>query len=128
MTVIYSPFLREILNTHDLLAQNTFYPFFDPACRRYEAIRSALVDRKSLSSIFETLGITEYQYRQALAAFRKGGVASRRMIPYIAQAHVDQVRAGVIGDDVVQGSDKVRPIALAIGAVAFPAPTKETFS
>lgn len=76
MTVIYSPFLREILNTHDLLAQNTSYPFFDPACRRYEAIRSALVDRKPLSSIFETLGITEYQYRQALAAFRKGGVTS----------------------------------------------------
>jgi len=76
MAVIYSPFLREIINTHNLLAQNTSYPFFDPACRLYEAIRAAFVDRKPLSTIFETFGITEYQYRQALAAFRKGGVAN----------------------------------------------------
>ena len=75
MAVIYSSFLNEIINTHNLLARQTLYPFFDPACRRYEAIRAALVDRKPLSTIFETFGITEYQYRQALGAFRKGGVA-----------------------------------------------------
>jgi len=76
MTVIYSSFLREIINTHDLLSQNAAYPFFDRACLRYEAIRATLVDLKPLSSIFETFGITEYQYRQALGAFRKGGVAN----------------------------------------------------
>jgi len=75
MAVIYSSFLREIINIHNLLARQTSYPFFDPACRRYEAIRAALVDQKPLSTIFETFGITEYQYRQALGAFRKGGVA-----------------------------------------------------
>ena len=76
MAVIYSSFLREIINTHNLLAQNAAYPFFDPACLRYEAIRSAWVDQKPLSQIFDSLGITEYQYRQALGAFRKGGVAN----------------------------------------------------
>lgn len=76
MAVIYSSFLREIINTHDLLAQNASYPFFDRACLRYEAIRAALVDLKPLSTIFETFGITEYQYRQTLGAFRKGGVAN----------------------------------------------------
>jgi hypothetical protein len=74
MTIIYNQFLRDILNTHDLLNFNTDYPFFDPACRRYEAIREALTDKKPLASIFNKFGITEYQYRQALAAFRAGGV------------------------------------------------------
>lgn len=74
MAIIYNPFLRDILNTHDLLNHNTKYPFFDPACRRYEAIRAALNDKKPLVSVFEKFGITEYQYRLALAAFREGGV------------------------------------------------------
>jgi len=76
MAIIYNQFLRNILNTHDLLNSNTKYPFFDPACRLYEAIRAALTDKKNLSAVFEKFGITEYQYRQALAAFRTGGVAS----------------------------------------------------
>lgn len=75
MAAICTPFLREILNTCNLLSQNTSYPFFDPACRRYEALRAAWVDRKSLSTVFETFGMTEYKYRQALAAFRKGRTA-----------------------------------------------------
>ena len=74
MAVIYNPFLREILNTHDLLINKTAYPFFDLACRQYEAIRAGWVDKNALSTIFEKFGITEYQYRKALAAFREGGV------------------------------------------------------
>jgi len=74
MAIIYHQFLREILSTHDALHLNTAYPFFDPACRYYEAIRAALVDKTPLLSVFEKFGITEYQYRKALAAFRKGGV------------------------------------------------------
>ncbi len=74
MAIIYNQFLREILNIHDLLNLNTEYPFFDPACRRYEALRAALIDKTPLSDIFAKFGITEYQYRQALAAFRDGGV------------------------------------------------------
>ncbi|MFZ7111911.1 MAG: hypothetical protein ACOWYE_09535, partial [Desulfatiglandales bacterium] len=76
MAIIYGSFLREIIDTYNLLSQNTPYPFFDPACRRYEAIRAAWVDRKTLSSVFEIFGITEYQYRQALSAFRNGGPAN----------------------------------------------------
>lgn len=76
MAIIYNKFLRDILHTCDLLNSNTEYPFFDPTCRRYEAIRAVLTDKKPLASVFEKFGITEYQYRQALAAFRKGGVAN----------------------------------------------------
>lgn len=72
MAIIYNKFLRDILHTYDLLNRNTEYPFFDPTCRRYEAIRAALTDKKPLASVFEKFGITEYQYRQALATFREG--------------------------------------------------------
>ena len=74
MAVIYNPFLREILNTHDALNLNMGYPFFDPACRYYEAIRAVLVDKTKLPVVFEKFGITEYQYRKAFAFFLNGGV------------------------------------------------------
>lgn len=75
MAVIFNQFLREILNTHDLLISNTAYPFFDPACRRYEALRAALVDKLPLCDVYENFGITEYQYRKSLTIFKTGGVA-----------------------------------------------------
>jgi len=75
MAVIYNQFLRGILTTHDLLTANIAYPFFDLTCRQYEAIRAALVEKNNLDNVFEKFGITEYQYRKALAAFREGGVA-----------------------------------------------------
>ena len=74
MTIIFNPFLREILKTHELLINNVAYPFFDSACRQYEAIRAGMVDKNPLSEVFEKYGLTEYHYRKALTAFRKGGV------------------------------------------------------
>jgi hypothetical protein len=82
MTVIYNPFLRKILHTHEAIHHNTLYPFFDQACRYYEAIRAVLVDQTNLSAAFEKFGITEYQYRKALATFRNGGVAKLIGIAY----------------------------------------------
>lgn len=75
MAVIYNPFLREILNTHDAINLNMGYPFFDPACRYYEIIRAVLVDKTKLPVVFKKFGITEYQYRKALAVFFNGGVS-----------------------------------------------------
>ncbi len=82
MTVIYNPFLRKILDTHEAIQQNTLYPFSDQACRYYEAIRAVLVDQTNLSAVFEKFGITEYQYRKALASFLNGGVAKLIGIAY----------------------------------------------
>lgn len=75
MAVIYNPFLRDILNTHDAINNNVAYPFFDPACRYYEAIRAVFVNKMKLSAVYEKFGITEYQYRKALSSFFNGGVA-----------------------------------------------------
>ena len=82
MAVICNPFLRKILDTHEAIHHNTLYPFFDQACRYYEAIRAVLVNQTNLSAVFEKFGITEYQYRKALASFRNGGVAKLIGIAY----------------------------------------------
>lgn len=82
MAVIFNQFLREILNTHETIYQNTAYPFFDRACRYYEAIRAVFVDQANLTNVFEKFGITEYQYRKALTAFRDGGTVKLIGIAY----------------------------------------------
>mgnify|MGYP006281078173 CR=1 FL=1 len=76
MAVIFNPFLQEILKTHELLINNAAYPFFDSACRQYEAIRARMVDKNPLPEVFEKYGLTEYHYRKALATFRNGGLAA----------------------------------------------------
>ena len=51
------------------------YPFFDPACIYYEALRAGLHDQRRLSDIIEQYGLTEYGYRSAQAAFHQWGTA-----------------------------------------------------
>jgi len=73
---IYNPFLQTIFNVHDSISENTSYPFFDPACRLYEALREVMIDQKPLASVLDKFAISNYQYKQATSAFKKGGVVS----------------------------------------------------
>ncbi len=75
MAVIYSPLLRQVLQVHDNILAGYSYPFFDPACCYYEALRAAIVEHRALAQVYDTYGISQYQYRRALAAFKAGGTA-----------------------------------------------------
>ena len=74
MAIIYNPFLQKILSIHDNITGNTGYPFFDPACQLYEALRAVMIDQKPLSSVLDKFAISNYQYKQAASVFKKGGV------------------------------------------------------
>ena len=76
MAIIYNPFLQKILNVHDNINGNTGYPFFDPACRLYEALREVMFDQKPLAIVLVKFALTNYQYKQAVSAFKKNGVIS----------------------------------------------------
>jgi len=73
MAVIYPHFLRATLEVHENLQSQIPYPFFDPACIRYEALRSVWVDETDLSSVTHKYGLTEYSYRKSLSAFKQYG-------------------------------------------------------
>jgi len=73
MAVIYPHFLRATLEVHENLQGQIPYPFFDPACIRYEALRSVWVDETDLSSVTHKYGLTEYSYRKSLSAFKQYG-------------------------------------------------------
>ncbi len=75
MAVISSHFLRTVLAVHDNLRSGTPYPFFDPACIRYEALRSVLFDGAGPDAPATLYGLTEYAYRKSLKAFRRHGTA-----------------------------------------------------
>jgi len=75
MSVISSHFLQNILKVHSNLQNKVVYPFFDPACVRYEAIRNVNVDGASVKSAKQKYGLTEHEYRKALSEFGKYGVA-----------------------------------------------------
>lgn len=75
MAIIYPNFLGTILKVHDNLQNQIPYPFFDPACVRYEALRTVLVDGVTIQSVIEKFGITDYGYRSSLTAFEKYGTA-----------------------------------------------------
>ena len=75
MAVIYPTFLRSLLHVHDQRQAQGPYPFFDPACICYEALRARLHDQRPLSDIIEQYGLTEYGYRSAQAAFHQWGTA-----------------------------------------------------
>lgn len=73
MAVIYPHFLQSILKVHENLHNNIAYPFFDPACVYYEALRSVTVDGARLQSVIEKYGLTDYTYRKSLLAFQRYG-------------------------------------------------------
>jgi hypothetical protein len=75
VAVIYSQFLRSILHVHEQRRAPLPYPFFDPACVRYEALRAGLHDQRRQSEIVEQYGLTDYAYRSAQAAFEQWGTA-----------------------------------------------------
>jgi len=75
MAIIYPYFLQSIFDVHENIQNNISYPFFDPACIRYEALRSALVDEGDILLIMQHYGLTEYGYKKSLAAFKKYGTA-----------------------------------------------------
>jgi hypothetical protein len=76
VAIIYNPFLQKILSVHDNISENSVYPFFDPTCRLYEALREVMIDQKPLISVLDKFAISNYQYKQANSAFKKGGVVS----------------------------------------------------
>ena len=73
MAVIYPHFLRSTLEVHENLQSHVPYPFFDPACIRYEALRSVWVDEIDLSSVTHKYGLTAYSYRKSFSAFKQYG-------------------------------------------------------
>lgn len=75
VAVIYSSFLRSRLLVHDRRQAQVPYPYFDPACTYYEALRTCLYEQQPLSVVIEQYGLTEYAYRQAHAAFSQLGTA-----------------------------------------------------
>ncbi len=75
MAVIYPHFLKFILDVHDKLDNQLPYPFFDPACVRYEALRAVLVDDVAVQTAVDKYGLTEYAHRKALATFHQYGTA-----------------------------------------------------
>ena len=77
MAVIYPFFLQSILRVHTniQLQLQVPYPFFDPACTCYEALRSIAVDGLSVQSVLKRFGLTEYGLSKSQSSFRKHGMA-----------------------------------------------------
>jgi hypothetical protein len=73
MAIIYPHFLQTILRVHENILDKIPYPFFDPACVRYEALRSVLVEGDSIQTVVAKWGLTDYEYRKSLSAFQKYG-------------------------------------------------------
>ena len=75
MAVICSHLLKTILAVHDRIHGGMVYPYFDPACAYYEALRAVRLEGMTATGIIDNYGLTEYGYRKALAAFNTNGVA-----------------------------------------------------
>ncbi len=75
MATIYPYFLVSILRVHDALQQSVGYPFFDPACRCYEALRAVHREHLPIEAALDRYGLTEYGYRKGLQAFFRVGCA-----------------------------------------------------
>lgn len=74
MAVLSPHFLRSILTCHENLQQQIPYPFFDPACVRYEALRLRAVEGASSEETRERFGLSEYELRHSAAAFARCSV------------------------------------------------------
>jgi hypothetical protein len=75
MAVLAPHFLRSILTCHEHLQQQIPYPFFDPACVRYEALRRRAVEGASREEAMERFGLSAHELRRSAAAFARCGVA-----------------------------------------------------
>ena len=75
MAVIYPHFLSTILAAHYRIHSGMAYPFFDPACARYEAMRAVRLEGLETIRAIDKYGLSEYGYRKALLAFSRSGVA-----------------------------------------------------
>lgn len=73
MSVIYPFFLSEILQVHQNISEQIAYPFFDPACIKYEALRAVAVDNLNTNSAINKFGISEHEYKKARQSFYKNG-------------------------------------------------------
>ena len=62
MAIIYPHFLQTILRVHENILDQIPYPFFDPACVRYEALRSVLVEGDSIQTVVAKWGLTDYRH------------------------------------------------------------------
>jgi hypothetical protein len=74
MAVLSPHFLRSVLTCHENLQQQIPYPFFDPACVRYEALRRRAVEGASREEAIETFGLSAYELRTSASAFARCGV------------------------------------------------------
>ncbi len=75
MAIIYPYFLKSVISVHDRLVQNVPYPFFDPACVRYEVLRAVLYQNQDPETVIREFGITEYEFWKSRSAFFKYGTA-----------------------------------------------------
>ena len=75
MAIIYPHFLRTITSVHDNLGQDIPYPFFDPACVRYEVLRAVLHQKEEPKIAIAKFGITEYEFRKSRFEFLRHGTA-----------------------------------------------------
>ena len=75
MAIIYPQFLAHILKVHENIHNNISYPFFDPACIRYEALRTVMVDGESIRTVINKFGLTDYEYRKTSTEFKNYGTA-----------------------------------------------------
>ena len=57
------------------VSQGMQYPFFDPACRKYEAIRAVEVDGLSVEEAFGRFGLTLYEWRRSRVRFAVHGLS-----------------------------------------------------
>ena len=75
MAVIYPHFLYAIVRVHENIRDLIPYPFFDNACIRYEALRSAWIEGASIKTVIDKYGLTDYAYRKSVSAFQQHGSA-----------------------------------------------------
>ena len=73
MAIIYPYFLNSILTVHDSIQSQTVYPFFDSACKAYEALRCVAIDGKSVGEAIQQFGLSEYGYAKAKDVFNELG-------------------------------------------------------
>ena len=75
MPIISTKFLIHVIEIHENIQNNINYPFFDPACVRYEALRCVFIDGESIDNASEKFGLSNYEFRKAKIAFNNHGVA-----------------------------------------------------
>ena len=75
MAIIHPHFLRSILDINEKISNHIPYPFFDPACTRYEALRAYWIDCDTIEKVTQKYGLTEYEFRKSLSAFKQRGTA-----------------------------------------------------